>query len=212
MAEVLSPATEPFDRGPKREAYGLMGVAWLWILDPDTRTVETFSNVRGRMTPGPVFASGDEVLAPPFEAADLRGSAFPRGLTRGSARPARSSGDPRALARGAPRETRPSPTNPAARLRSRPPHVGEGEARARMNLVTYEQILRAVRALPSPEQIAVAREILLGVEAEEGVSEAECEVAWAEEVSRRRRTALETKAAGIPAEEVFARARAAIRS
>lgn len=78
--------------------------------------------------------------------------------------------------------------------------------------MTHEQILQAVRALPSPEQIALAREILLGVEAEEAVSVAECETAWVEEVSRRRRTALETKAAGIPAEEVFARARASIRS
>ncbi len=81
MAEVLSPATEPFDCGPKREAYGLMGVGWLWILDPGKRTVETFSNVRSRMTPGPVFASGDEVLAPPpFDGLRISAAAlFPAG-------------------------------------------------------------------------------------------------------------------------------------
>ena len=53
----MSPATEPFDRGPKKDAYGLMGVGWLWLLDPDKRTVETFSNVRSKMIAGPAFAS-----------------------------------------------------------------------------------------------------------------------------------------------------------
>ena len=67
VAEVLSPATAAFDRGPKKDAYGLMGVGWLWILDPDDRRVETFQNVRGRMLPGPVFASDGELAFPPFE-------------------------------------------------------------------------------------------------------------------------------------------------
>lgn len=67
VAEVLSPATASFDRGPKKDAYGLMGVGWLWILDPDARTVETFQNVRGRMLPGSAFGADAKVAAPPFE-------------------------------------------------------------------------------------------------------------------------------------------------
>jgi Uma2 family endonuclease len=67
VAEILSPATESFDRGPKKDAYGLMGVGWLWILDPDRRTVETFSNVRSKMMAGPSFGPGTHVSAPPFE-------------------------------------------------------------------------------------------------------------------------------------------------
>jgi Uma2 family endonuclease len=67
VAEILSPATESFDRGPKKDAYGLMGVGWLWILDPDRRTVETFSNVRSKMMAGPSFGPGIQFSAPPFE-------------------------------------------------------------------------------------------------------------------------------------------------
>ena len=67
VAEVLSPGTEEVDRGPKREAYGLMGVSWMWILDPVARTVETFTNVRGSMVPGPSLGPSEILAAPPFE-------------------------------------------------------------------------------------------------------------------------------------------------
>jgi len=66
-AEVLSPGTMKFDRGPKKDAYGLMGVGWLWLLDVEKRTVETFSNVRGKMTEGPILAVGRTISAPPFD-------------------------------------------------------------------------------------------------------------------------------------------------
>jgi hypothetical protein len=76
----VSPATEPFDRGPKKDAYGLMGVGWLWLLDPDKRTVETFSNVRSKMIAGPAFAASDHFSAPPFESLRLPlDSLFPGG-------------------------------------------------------------------------------------------------------------------------------------
>jgi Uma2 family endonuclease len=80
VAEIVSPATESFDRGPKKDAYGLMGVGWLWLLDPDKRTVETFSNVRSKMIAGPAFAASDHVSAPPFESLRLHlDSLFPGG-------------------------------------------------------------------------------------------------------------------------------------
>lgn len=65
-AEVLSPSTAAFDRGPKKDAYGLMGVGWLWLLDVDRKSVETFANERGRMLPGPTLAAGQPLVAPPF--------------------------------------------------------------------------------------------------------------------------------------------------
>jgi hypothetical protein len=80
VAEIVSPATESFDRGPKKDAYGLMGVGWLWLLDPDKRTVETFSNVRSKMIAGSAFAASDHVSAPPFESLRLPlDSLFPGG-------------------------------------------------------------------------------------------------------------------------------------
>jgi hypothetical protein len=55
-----------------------MGVGWFWLLDPDKRTVETFSNLRSKMVAGPVFAASDHVAAPPFESLSIPvGSLFP---------------------------------------------------------------------------------------------------------------------------------------
>src|SRR6266508_87900 len=65
-AEVLSPSTVAFDRGPKKDAYGLIGVGWLWLLDVERKAIETFSNERGRMVPGPKIEVGQSLIAPPF--------------------------------------------------------------------------------------------------------------------------------------------------
>jgi Uma2 family endonuclease len=65
-AEVLSPGTAAFDRGPKKDAHGLMGVGWLWLLDVNQKTIETFSNERGRMLPGPKLEAGQALVGPPF--------------------------------------------------------------------------------------------------------------------------------------------------
>jgi Uma2 family endonuclease len=66
VGEVLSPSTEQSDRSEKAAAHGAMAVGWLWLLDTDRRTIETFANIRGRMTPGPVFAAGHQATGDPF--------------------------------------------------------------------------------------------------------------------------------------------------
>ncbi len=66
VAEFLSGSTEQFDRGVKKEAYGLMGAGWLWLIDAKKLTVECFENVRGKMVPGSTFRAGQTVSAPPF--------------------------------------------------------------------------------------------------------------------------------------------------
>ena len=71
VGEVLSPTTEAHDRTEKALAYGAMGVGWLWLLVPDKRAIETFTNVRGRMAPGPVFVVGQEVTGDPFGQAPI---------------------------------------------------------------------------------------------------------------------------------------------
>ena len=68
VAEVLSPGTEPTDRGVKTEAYGAMGVGWLWLVDAERQRVETFANQRGRMVAGPVFGLGESIAGEPFGA------------------------------------------------------------------------------------------------------------------------------------------------
>jgi Uma2 family endonuclease len=66
-AEVLSPTTEDFDRGPKMEAYALMGVAWVWLVDVKKRRVEVYENDGGRMAFRETREAGDRLDAPPFE-------------------------------------------------------------------------------------------------------------------------------------------------
>ncbi len=71
VAEVLSGSTETYDRGPKKDAYGQMGVGWSWLVDAAQKRIETFSNVRGKMTAGAVFDSGTLERAEPFPGLSL---------------------------------------------------------------------------------------------------------------------------------------------
>ncbi|HEY7574430.1 MAG TPA: Uma2 family endonuclease, partial [Thermoanaerobaculia bacterium] len=66
-AEVLSPTTEEFDRGPKLAAYGLMGVAWVWLVDVKKRRIEVYENDAGKLVHRETREAGDRLDAPPFE-------------------------------------------------------------------------------------------------------------------------------------------------
>ena len=69
--EILSPSTAKDDKGPKLEAYGMMGVGWVWLADPDAKTIETFLNVRGSMHPDRRAETG-ALTAAPFDAVPVR--------------------------------------------------------------------------------------------------------------------------------------------
>lgn len=71
VLEVVSPGSADADRGPKRDAYGVMGVGWLWIVDPYQKTVETFVNVRGALVLEASGSPGGTFLAPPFESVPI---------------------------------------------------------------------------------------------------------------------------------------------
>jgi hypothetical protein len=66
IAEVLSPATRPVDRGPRQELYRRAGVRYLWLLDPEVELVELYeldgSEYRLRRKAGP----GEEFQPPLF--------------------------------------------------------------------------------------------------------------------------------------------------
>lgn len=70
IAEVLSPSTASFDRNEKVPAYGAMGVGWLWLVDPDGKSIETFENVRGQMVARDVVTAGT-VTSQPFPSAEM---------------------------------------------------------------------------------------------------------------------------------------------
>jgi len=72
VVEILSKHTENFDRGPKKTAYGLMGVAWLWLLDVHKKRLMTFHNVRGQMVEGSTLSVEDVIDLPPLRALQHR--------------------------------------------------------------------------------------------------------------------------------------------
>jgi hypothetical protein len=69
VCEVLSPSTRAYDRTTKRERYAHHGVAFLWLVSTDARTLEAFALEGGRWVLAGAFGPGDSVAAPPFDAA-----------------------------------------------------------------------------------------------------------------------------------------------
>jgi Uma2 family endonuclease len=56
LIEILSPSTRRYDRRQKRNRYERAGVRELWLVDPDTRTVEQFV-LRGKVYAAPFIAT-----------------------------------------------------------------------------------------------------------------------------------------------------------
>ena len=66
--EVLSTGTRRFDLGDKRRVYAENGVAHLWLVDPEPRTLEAFALRSGTWVPVAALKYDDEVRVPPFDA------------------------------------------------------------------------------------------------------------------------------------------------
>ncbi len=64
--EILSPTTDRVDRTVKLPLFARSGVPWIWIVDPNRRTVEVYETIDGR--PALTAVAGDEprALLPPF--------------------------------------------------------------------------------------------------------------------------------------------------
>ena len=72
ICEVLSPSTMKKDRMLKMKVYARHGVAYLWLVDPLAKTLETFALDNGRWTVTGLYTDEDEVRAPPFDAVPLK--------------------------------------------------------------------------------------------------------------------------------------------
>ena len=66
ICEVLSPATEKYDKGDKRKIYALFGVPHLWHVDPRNKLLEVFSLQDKDWLLTDTFQDNEEVCAPPF--------------------------------------------------------------------------------------------------------------------------------------------------
>jgi Uma2 family endonuclease len=67
-AEVLSPSTASSDRTLKLPLYASTGVAHVWLIDPELRTVEVYESIQGRPTLVTTGRDAEIVLLPPFDA------------------------------------------------------------------------------------------------------------------------------------------------
>jgi hypothetical protein len=68
VCEVLSPSTRTLDLRDKRHAYARHGVAHLWLVDPDARTLEAFVLRDGAWSLLATLAEDAKVRVEPFEA------------------------------------------------------------------------------------------------------------------------------------------------
>ena len=80
VCEVLSPSTRALDQGMKRAIYAREGVAHLWFVGPDARTLEAFELTDGKWVLLETVTGNDPVSLPPFEAISFSlGDLWPHG-------------------------------------------------------------------------------------------------------------------------------------
>ncbi len=68
VCEVLSPSTRRIDQNEKRTIYAREGVAHLWFVDPDIKTLEVFELRKGQWLLLVTLTGGAAVSQPPFDA------------------------------------------------------------------------------------------------------------------------------------------------
>jgi Uma2 family endonuclease len=71
VCEILSPRTTRLDRTEKKPLYAELGVAFLWLIDPDALTLETYQIVNGRWVDMGAYSKNDRPRAVPFDAIEL---------------------------------------------------------------------------------------------------------------------------------------------
>jgi Uma2 family endonuclease len=71
VCEIQSPSTRAYDQRIKRPFYARIGVAYLWFLDLEARTLIVSKLLDGRWLEVAVFGDRDVVRAEPFDAIDL---------------------------------------------------------------------------------------------------------------------------------------------
>lgn len=72
VCEVLSPSTRVHDLKTKRPLYAAAGVAWMWIVDVDARTLIASRLHEGRWLELGVWADDDVARVEPFDAIEIR--------------------------------------------------------------------------------------------------------------------------------------------
>jgi Uma2 family endonuclease len=71
VCEVLSPSTKSTDREEKMPVYASFGVAYSWLVDPETHTLEAYALSEGNWLPLGIFRDDDVVRVAPFDSIDI---------------------------------------------------------------------------------------------------------------------------------------------
>ncbi len=71
VCEILSPRTAALDRVRKSNSYASAGVAFLWLVDPISRTLESFRLERGNWVRLAAHEGSSRVQVAPFDAVAL---------------------------------------------------------------------------------------------------------------------------------------------
>lgn len=72
VCEVLSPSSASVDRVAKSRLYAREGVAWSWLIDPISRTLEAYRLEKGFWVQLGAWSDGDAARIQPFDAIDLQ--------------------------------------------------------------------------------------------------------------------------------------------
>jgi Uma2 family endonuclease len=72
VCEVLSPGTARIDRAVKMPVYAAQGVGWLWLVDPDIRTLEVYRLFEDHWRLEGAWKDDDPVRAAPFSEVTLQ--------------------------------------------------------------------------------------------------------------------------------------------
>jgi Uma2 family endonuclease len=71
VCEIISPSTERIDRGLKLRIYARERVSYLWLVNPDTRTLEVFRLRGGEWVVAAVHTGETPIRVEPFESIEL---------------------------------------------------------------------------------------------------------------------------------------------
>jgi Uma2 family endonuclease len=71
VCEILSPGTARLDRVQKMPLYHAAGVPYLWLIDPESRTLEAYASRQGGWSRIGSHAEQESVRVAPFDAAVL---------------------------------------------------------------------------------------------------------------------------------------------
>jgi Uma2 family endonuclease len=71
VCEMISTASARVVRGKKMRIYAKCGVPWLWLVNPDYRTLEPYKLISGFWTSRCAFTGDDVVRAEPFPEAEI---------------------------------------------------------------------------------------------------------------------------------------------